>query len=313
MTASTLPPAGVVVRVPAKVNLELRVGPRRDDGYHPLATVYHAVDITDDVTVSRARTWGVTVTGPCADRVPTDKTNLALRAARALSSYAGVDEPVHITIDKSIPVAGGMAGGSADAAGAIVACDALWETELDRSDLEDVAAGIGSDVPFLLAGGTALGSGRGEQVVPVLARGRFHWVFALHHQGLSTKDVYAECDRLRGEEEIPQPRPSDELMAALRAGDVDLLSRALMNDLEPAACSLDDTLRTTMAAGLTHGALATTVSGSGPTVAFLARDKAGALDLMVALSADGVADEVVYGRGPAPGAHVLHEITARTL
>ncbi|AKU15906.1 4-(cytidine 5'-diphospho)-2-C-methyl-D-erythritol kinase [Luteipulveratus mongoliensis] len=311
MSAAILPPRGVVARVPAKVNLELRVGPRRADGFHALSTVYHAVDLTDEITVESAEEWGVTVLGPYAGRVPTDESNLAMRAARAVAALADVDEPVHITIDKSIPVAGGMAGGSADAAGTLLACDSLWQTDLSRSDLEEAAAELGSDVPFLLTGGTAIGSGRGEQVVPVLTQGTFHWVFALHHSGLSTADVYAECDRLRADEDVPVPEPSGELMTALRAGDVDQLASALMNDLEPAACSLDSTLRKTMAAGLTHGALATTVSGSGPTVAFLARDKAAALDLMVSLSADGVADDVVHARGPAAGAHILNDITVR--
>lgn len=299
------------MRVPAKVNLELRVGPVRKDGFHTVSTVFHAVNLTDEVTVEAAKEWGVTVLGPYADKVPTDDSNLAMKAARALAELADIEDPVHITIDKSIPVAGGMAGGSADAAATLIACDALWQTDLSRAELEQTAAKLGSDVPFLLTGGTALGSGRGEQVVPVLTQGTFHWVFALHHQGLSAKDVYAECDRLRGDERIPAPEPSEELMAALRAGDVDRLSLALMNDLEPAACSLDPTLRKTMAAGLAHGALAATVSGSGPTVAFLVRDRAGALDLMVALSADAVADEVVHAKGPAAGAHVVHEITTR--
>ncbi|KNX38022.1 4-(cytidine 5'-diphospho)-2-C-methyl-D-erythritol kinase [Luteipulveratus halotolerans] len=311
MSAPVLPPRGVSVRVPAKVNLELRVGPRRADGFHSLSTVYHAVDLTDSVLAEPADEWGITVLGPYADRVPTDESNLAMRAARMVAEIGGVDEPVHLTIDKAIPVAGGMAGGSADAAAALVACDALWQTELSRTQLDEAAAELGSDVPFLLTGGTALGSGRGEQVVPVLTQGSFHWVFALHHDGLSTAAVYAECDRLRADDDIPEPVPSQELMTALRAGDVDKLSLALMNDLEPAACSLNPRLQQTMAAGLAHGALATTVSGSGPTVAFLARDKAGALDLMVALSADNIADEVVHARGPAAGAHLLSDITVR--
>jgi len=300
----------VAARVPAKVNLELRVGPRRTDGFHAVSTVYQAVDLHDDVLVEPADEWGVTVLGPYADRVPTDDSNLAVHAARAVAARAKVDEPVHITITKTIPVAGGMAGGSADAAATLVAADALWQAELSRADLVQIAADLGSDVPFLLTGGTAMGSGRGEQVVPVLTQGTFHWVFAIHDGGLSAADVYAECDRLRGDEQVPVPEPSGALMAALRAGDVDRLSLALMNDLEPAACALEPTLRQTMAAGLEHGALATTVSGSGPTVAFLARDRAGALDLMVALSADGIAQELVHARGPAAGAHLVHDISS---
>lgn len=297
----------VEVRVPAKVNLELRVGPLRDDGFHALSTVYHAVDIADDVTVSRADDWSVEVTGPYADRVPADDSNLAYRAARLLASDRGVDDPVHIEIAKTIPVAGGMAGGSADAAATLVACDALWGLDTPRPDLERLAARLGSDVPFLLTGGTALGSGRGEHVVPVLTQGTFHWVFALHHGGLSTKDVYAELDRLRADAPVADPEPGQDVMAALRAGDVEQLASALHNDLEDAACSLEPRLRTTMATGLEQGALAAIVSGSGPTVAFLARDNTAALDLMVGLSAEAVADEVVHGRGPVGGAHVTND------
>jgi 4-diphosphocytidyl-2-C-methyl-D-erythritol kinase len=305
MTRRDVPAA--VVRVPAKVNLELRVGPPREDGYRSLATVYHAVDICDEVTVEVADEWGVEVRGAHADKVPVGKTNSALRAAKLLARKYKVNQPVHLTIDKAIPVAGGMAGGSADAAAALIGCDLVWGLDLTRPDLERVAARVGSDVPFLLTGGTALGSGRGEQVVPVLTQGTFHWVFALHHSGLSTADVYAQVDRLRADDEVPEPVPSEGLMAALRAGDVDGLAASLGNDMEEAACSLESRLRTTMMSGLEHGALGTIVSGSGPTVAFLARDKTAALDLMVSLSADGVGDEVVHARGPVPGAHVVRE------
>lgn len=305
MTRRDAPAA--VVRVPAKVNLELRVGPPREDGFHSLATVYHAVDIVDEVTVEVADEWGIEVRGPQAERVPADKSNSALRAARLLARKHKVDRPVRLTIDKSIPVAGGMAGGSADAAAALIGCDAVWGLDLTRSDLERAAAKIGSDVPFLLTGGTALGSGRGEQVVPVLTQGSFDWVFALHHGGLSTAEVYAQVDRMRADQHVPEPTPSEALMAALRAGDVNGLAAALGNDMEEAACALEPQLRSTMMAGLEHGALASIVSGSGPTIAFLARDKTAALDLMVSLSADGIADEVVHARGPVPGAHVVRE------
>lgn len=300
-----------VVRVPAKVNLELRVGPPREDGFHSLATVYHAVDLVDEVTVEVADDWGVEVRGPYADRVPVDRSNTALRAAKLMARKHKIEQPVHLTIDKSIPVAGGMAGGSADAAAALVGCDLVWGLDLDRTALEILAARVGSDVPFLLTGGTALGSGRGEQVAPVLTQGTFDWVFALHHGGLSTAKVYAMVDKLRQGQNVPAPSPSEALMAALRAGDVDGLAAALGNDMEEAACTLEPRLRTTMMAGLEHGALATIVSGSGPTVAFLARDRTSALDLMVSLSADGIADEVVHAQGPVVGAHVVRELGTR--
>ena len=203
MTAAPLVPGLVTVRVPAKVNLELLVGPRRDDGYHGLSTVFHAVSLYDDVTVAVADEWGVSVSGPLAAGVPQDGDNLALRAARLVGGRFDV-EPVHISIRKGIPVSGGMAGGSADAAATLVALDHLWALDLDREEIEELAAELGSDVPFLVAGGTAMGSGRGELLAPVLARGTYHWVFALAEGGLSTPAVYAECDRLRGQRRRPR-------------------------------------------------------------------------------------------------------------
>ena len=208
MTSATVPSTSATVRVPAKVNLELLVGPRREDGFHALSTVYHAVSLFDEVTVSYADEWGLEVAGPRAEGVPTDGSNLAARAAQLpRPARAGVDEPVHIRIRKDIPVAGGMAGGSADAAAALVACDHLWGLGMTREELEELAAELGSDVPFLLAGGTAMGSGRGEVLAPVLARGTYHWVFALSEGGLSTPAVYAECDRLRGRPGRARARP----------------------------------------------------------------------------------------------------------
>jgi 4-diphosphocytidyl-2-C-methyl-D-erythritol kinase len=215
MTSAPLVPAPVTVRVPAKVNLELLVGPRRPDGYHALSTVFQAVSLYDDVTVAAAEDWGVTVSGPLAAGVPEDGDNLAMRAARLVEAHFDID-PVHIAIRKGIPVAGGMAGGSADAAATLVALDHLWDLDLDREELEDLASELGSDVPFLIAGGTAMGSGRGELLAPVLARGTYHWVFVLAEGGLSTPAVYAECDRLRADEDVPDPAPTAALMSALR-------------------------------------------------------------------------------------------------
>ena len=185
MTAAPLVPGPVTARVPAKVNLELLVGARRADGYHALSTVFHAVSLYDDVTVSVADAWGVSVSGPLSDGVPEGEDNLAMRAARLVQGRFDV-QPVHVSIRKGIPVSGGMAGGSADAAATLVALDHLWDLGLDREELEELAAELGSDVPFLVVGGTAIGSGRGELLAPVLARGTYHWVFALAEGGLST-------------------------------------------------------------------------------------------------------------------------------
>ena len=295
----------VTVRVPAKVNLELMVGPRRADGFHDVATVFQAVGVHDDVRVEAADDWGVTVNGPFTDLVPVDETNLAMRAARLLAREAGVDEPVHITIDKDIPVAGGMAGGSADAAGALVACDALWGIGSSKAALQELGAIIGSDVPFALTGGTAMGSGRGDQLVPVLGRGRYHWVFALSDVGLSTAKVYAECDRLRARRRVPEPVPTASMMTALRAGDAASLGRALTNDLQPAAFSLQPRLAEVLETGMEFGALGGIVSGSGPTIAFLVADTERGLDLAVALTASGAAPAVTRAVGPVHGAHVI--------
>lgn len=302
----------MTVRVPAKINLELVVGPRRDDGYHDLSTVFHAVNLVDDVTVASADDWGVTVTGPYADLVPVGDDNLALRAARLLAARApaspgatGEPGPVHIRIDKAIPVAGGMAGGSADAAATLLACDTLWRLRSEPTTLQALAAQLGSDVNFALAGGTAIGSGRGEKVVPVLARGRFHWVIALSDAGLSTPEVFAECDRLRAGRDIPAPQPTPAMMAALRSGDAWALGVAMSNDLQEAALSLRPDLGEVLAEGLRCGAIGGIVSGSGPTIGFLVDSAEGALDLAVALAATGVAADVRRAVGPAPGAQVL--------
>jgi 4-diphosphocytidyl-2-C-methyl-D-erythritol kinase len=305
MTSAALPPSSVTVRVPAKVNLELLVGGRREDGYHPLSTIFHAVNLFDEVTVSSARQWGIAVSGPQSFGVPVDGTNLAARAAQRLAEISGIDEPVHITIRKDIPVAGGMAGGSADAAATLVACDQLWGTRLSRAELEEIAGGLGSDVPFLLGGGTAMGSGRGEVLAPVLARGSYHWVFALSEGGLSTPAVYAECDRLRGDREIPDPSPSPAMMTALRSGDARALGAALSNDLQAAAISLMPALGDVLDAGLEFGALGGVVSGSGPTIAFVADSNEAALDLAVSLTASGTVQDVRRATGPAHGAHVI--------
>ena len=295
----------VTVRVPAKINLQLAVGAKRADGYHDLATVFHAVSLYDEVVASPAEDLQLTVDGDEADAVPLDATNLAARAAVLVAERAGVPAAVHLHLRKGIPVAGGMAGGSADGAAALLACDALWRTGLDRADLYELAADLGSDVPFALMGGTAVGVGRGERLTPALARGRFDWVLALVDGGLSTPAVYTECDRLRGGRTIPEPRISDALMAALRAGDPQRLGRAMSNDLQAAAANLRPQLLQTLAVGDEHGALGAVVSGSGPTCAFLVRDRDAGLDLAVALTASGACTGVRRASGPVHGARVV--------
>jgi 4-diphosphocytidyl-2-C-methyl-D-erythritol kinase len=305
MSPAGVPGRSVTVRVPAKVNLELLVGPLRADGFHDLATVFQAVSLYDDVTVREADEWSVQVVGPEAHLVPTGQGNLALRAARRLAEATGVQERVSIAIRKDIPVAGGMAGGSADAAAALLACDALWGIGTPRYLLEQLAAELGCDVPNGLTGGTAIGSGRGDRLAPVLARGSYHWVFALSDEGLATPTVYAECDRLRAGREVAVPEPTTAMMTALRSGDAPALGKALTNDLQAAALSLQPRLREVLTVGMECGALGGIVSGSGPTVAFLVTDAESALDLAVALTASGVAPNVKRATGPVHGAQVV--------
>jgi 4-diphosphocytidyl-2-C-methyl-D-erythritol kinase len=273
-----------------------------------VATAYHAISLQDELVAAASEELSVAVTtadGIPLDGVPQDRSNLAVAAALALAERARVEPLVRLHITKSIPVAGGMAGGSADAAAALVACDALWQTGLSRSELGELAAALGSDVPFSLVGGTALGTGRGEVLTPVLARGRFHWVVAIADGGLSTPAVYAECDRLRDGIPVPEPRVADALMAALRTGDADALGAALHNDLQDAACSLRPPLRETLQTGAQAGALGSLVSGSGPSVVFLARSPEHAIDIAVALSATGTCRSVRRAHGPVAGARVV--------
>ena len=273
---------------------------------HTLVTVFQAVGLYDDVTASASGSGvQVTVEGEGAGLVPVGEDNLAARAARALAELAGVSPDVHLHLRKSIPVAAGMAGGSADAAAALVACDALWGLRLDRAELLEVAAGLGADVPFALVGGTAVGVGTGTSLTPALARGRFHWVFALADSGLSTAAVYGAFDRMNVDTIRPEPRVSDDLMAALRTGEPGRLGAAITNDLERASLLLRPQLQFTLDLGEEYGALAGVVCGSGPTCAFLARDEEHALDLAVALSAAGVCRAVRRAEAPVPGARVV--------
>ncbi|MEV7002546.1 4-(cytidine 5'-diphospho)-2-C-methyl-D-erythritol kinase [Streptomyces sp. NPDC093982] len=298
--------ASVTVRVPAKVNVQLAVGAARPDGFHDLANVFLAVGLYDEVTVTPSPDGlRVTCDGPDADQVPLDRTNLAARAALALAQRRGLDAAVHLHIAKDIPVAGGMAGGSADGAGALLACDALWGTHASREELLDICAELGSDVPFSLVGGAALGTGRGEKLRTLDVGGTFHWVFAMADRGLSTPAVFREFDRLGEGTDIPEPAASEPLLAAFAKGDPDALAAAVSNDLQPAALSLFPELADTLAAGRAAGALTALVSGSGPTTAFLARDPESAVKVADTLRASGTCRSVRTASGPAQGATVV--------
>ncbi len=298
----------VTVRVPAKVNLQLSVGPREANGYHNLVSVFQAVSIFDDVTITKSHEGsGVTisVTGEQTHGVPEDGSNLAVKAAHLIAEKFDFDADVHIEVKKSIPVAGGMAGGSADAAATLVAMDALYKLEATREELLELGSQLGSDVPFMIAGGTAVGTGRGDQLTAALSRGTYHWVFALSTVGLSTPAVYSECDRMRAELEVAEPKVSDSLMQALLSGNPELVGKSLSNDLQNPACSLRPALSLVLEVGRDYGALGAIVSGSGPTVAFLVADEEAGLDLAVALTASGVVGSVARATGPVHGARVI--------
>ncbi|MBQ0987284.1 4-(cytidine 5'-diphospho)-2-C-methyl-D-erythritol kinase [Streptomyces sp. F63] len=297
--------------------MQLAVGGLRPDGFHDLANVFLAVGLHDEITAAPAEALSVTVTGPDAGQVPLDRTNLAARAAELLAARHGIEPRVRLHIAKDIPVAGGMAGGSADAAGALLACDALWGIGASREELLGICAELGSDVPFSLVGGAALGRGRGELLTPLGVGGTFHWVFAVADGGLSTPAVYRECDRLREVSgagarvtDVPGPEPSRPLLDALAAGDAAALAAALMaggtsNDLQAAALSLRPSLADTLAAGARAGALAGIVSGSGPTTAFLAGSAGEAETLAAALRDSGTCRTARVAASPAAGAALL--------
>ncbi|MCG6498960.1 4-(cytidine 5'-diphospho)-2-C-methyl-D-erythritol kinase [Kitasatospora sp. A2-31] len=302
----------VTVRVPAKVNVQLGVGGLRADGFHDLANVFFAVALGDEVTATAGTGVTLSCSGPDAAVVPLDDSNLAARAARLLAAHHGIADPgVHLHIDKAIPVAGGMAGGSADGAAALVACDALWGLDTPLDTLLELAAELGSDVPFALLGGVALGRGRGEILEALPVGGTFHWVFAVADGGLSTPAVFRECDRLRdeagtgsGDTDVATPDADPALLAALADGDAVALAGALANDLQPAALSLRPALADTLRAGTEAGALGALVSGSGPTCAFLAKDADAAAAVAEALRASGTCRAAHATYGPVPGAAV---------
>ena len=299
--------AEVRVTAPAKINLCLGVGPVRTDGYHPLATVYQAVGLYDEVVLRPADTPDLTVSADGVDigEVPTDETNLALRAVRLLAEHHETELTVAMHIRKRIPVAGGLAGGSTDAAAALVGADLLFGLHTPRTELLQLAGRLGSDVPFCLVGGTAMGSGRGELVTPVMTRGEYWWVVVPDAGGLSTPAVYGEFDRLASGRRVPEPEVPDELLAALRAGDAELLGATLDNDLEPAALSLRPDLGELLTVGRrasAHGAL---VSGSGPTTVFLCDSPSHAQAVDLALQSDHGTDPGIVVKGPVPGARVL--------
>jgi len=300
-------------RAPGKINVFLKVGAVLDDGYHDVATAYQAVSLYEDVRAYPASDFSVSFVGGGIDtsNVPADGSNLAIKAARLLARKAKFTGGARLEIEKHVPVAGGMGGGSADAAATLVACDALWGLGLPRDELVHLAKQLGADVPFALMGGTAIGTGRGDQLSPALATGHFNWVLALPDFGLSTPAVYAELDahRARHVGDIApaptSPSVSNDVLQALRAGDAEMLADALHNDLQAPALHFEPDLVEILELGEGSGALAGIVSGSGPTLAFLATDLESAIELQVSLSAGGL--NVVRVTGPVHGARLVTE------
>jgi 4-diphosphocytidyl-2-C-methyl-D-erythritol kinase len=302
----------VHARAPGKINVFLKVGTVLDDGYHEVATAYQALSLSEDVRAYPADDFSVEFSGSIdTSGLAVDGSNLAIKAARMLARKAGFRGGVRLAIEKNVPIAGGMGGGSADAAATLLACDALWGTEASRDDLLSIAANLGADVPFAFTGGTAIGTGRGDRLSPALAKGQFHWVLALAEFGMSTPAVYSELDRHRerhAQDIFPaqlQPTVDANVLQALRAGDPAMLAESLHNDLQAPALHLAPGLARVLELGEANGALAGILSGSGPTVAFLVRDADSALDLQVALSASRL--HVVRATGPVHGARIVHD------
>ena len=295
----------VEVQVPAKVNLQLSVGPKKADGYHEVVTVFQAISLMDTLKFTHSDQFGISIKGDYINGVPLDQNNLVYKAVELMSERFDTDKSVDIEIDKSIPVAGGMAGGSADAAATLLGIDALYGLGLSKDELSEVARKLGSDVPFMLHGGTAVGRGRGDEITPALSRGNYHWVIAVSSTGLSTPAVYGECDRLRTGLDIKDPSLNDELLQALLSGDSTRVGKSLNNDLQAAAISLRPALRLILDTGQEYGALGGIVSGSGPSVAFLVADEDHSLDLAVALTSSGVVGSVARAQGPVSGAKVI--------
>ncbi|MEJ1155965.1 4-(cytidine 5'-diphospho)-2-C-methyl-D-erythritol kinase [Microbacterium marmarense] len=301
---------GVRVRAPGKLNVFFEVGPLKDDGFHDVASAYQAVSLYEDLWAEDADEFTIAISGTVdVSTVPADDRNLAVRAARLLAKTIGHTGGVHLDIVKHVPVAGGMGGGSADAAAALVACDALWGSDLSHAELQRLGARLGADVPFALMGGTAIGTGRGDELSPALAKGRFDWVLVTSEAGLSTPEVYGKLDELRDNGAIAFARSqvrdvAPGVLHALRAGDPSALAEHVRNDMQAAALAIRPELRDTLELGDRAGALASVVSGSGPTTAFLAGDRESALDLQISLAAAGY--HALHVHGPVAGARILH-------
>ena len=297
---------------PGKINLFFAVGPLLPDGFHSVASVYQALDLREAVSVAPSSQWNVSVSGALSDEqiasVPTGEDNLVVRAVKLVAKLAGLPEAAAVSelaIYKNVPVAGGMGGGSADAAAAMVAANELWASGLSMAQMTEAAVELGADVPFSLMGETAIGLGRGEKLTLVDQVAPLHWVLVVADRGLSTPAVYKRLDELRsarGEDptKVDEAAVPAEFISAVQSGDVARVAKAIKNDLQEAALDLMPELADTIAAGIAAGALAGMVSGSGPTVALLAEDEESAERIANILAFQGL--EAIAATGPAAGA-----------
>jgi len=299
-------PGTISVRAPGKVNLALYVGSPDITGFHPLLTAFQAVDLWDCVTVSSADAMSIDISAAFdVSTIPLDSSNLVWRAHDLLREHVEEIPSAAITIDKTIPVSGGMAGGSADAAAAVIALAELFALSPDSARLRDLARALGSDVPFTLVGGAAVGRGRGDVLEPFRINSPLSLVIVSSDATLSTPEVYRRLDELRGDDKASLPDSlSAEFMTAWRDGDAHALAPHLHNDLQAAAVSMMPALHSVLEDTMTAGALASMVSGSGPTVMGLASNPEHASDIAGRLVEQGyramAVETTPLGTHPAP-------------
>lgn len=300
---TSLSKAAVVARAPAKINLILRVGQPDQTGYHPLTTVFQALDMWDEVTVAQAETDRLDIDGDGdLSGVPTDSTNIVWRAVDALAEVTGHREPLHIAINKTIPVAGGMAGGSADAAATLVAVNELWQLGLSPEELEGIGRRLGADVPFSLLGGLALGEGRGDELTVLTRVNPLHCVVVTSDVTLSTPLVYSTLDDLREGVAVHLRDASGRELAAVTGAAMDGIGDILVNDLQPATLQCVPSIRGTLDAVAEAGALVSMVSGSGPTVWGACLDEAHSIEVANRMRSRGFAAKETVST--ALGAHL---------
>jgi 4-diphosphocytidyl-2-C-methyl-D-erythritol kinase len=309
-----IPLSSISLQVPAKLNPQLRVGPLREDRYHDITLVYQAISLYDSLTISSdCKGPTITITGVEGDQIPTDDRNLVLRAAKALGDHLGIEPRVHFDLIKAIPTQAGLGGGSADAAAALVGCNKLWQSEVSDDDLMELGAKLGEDVPFFIKGMMALGLGHKKPLVSVETSSiTWNWVLGVPAAGLSTKAVFDRYDtilaRCPSAEDVYLKNRQDCLEVPWGTCPPEDLVSALANDLEGPSTQMLPEIEIALGAGKTAGAVASLMSGSGSTCAFLARDEAHARDLQVQLQKESVFKEVLIASGPVEGVRVLSEM-----